>query len=371
MTPAGQTVCLCMIVKNEHHVIARCLESIRPILDSWLIVDTGSVDGTQEYVRELFRDLPGELIERPWVDFAHNRTEALEYAKTRADYLFIIDADELLERDRDFALPALVADAYDFQLVSGSIVYYKTQLVRSALNWRFEGVVHEHIATDAPCVRERMAGVHTVRIQDGARARDPLTYRKDALLLEGAVLQEPENARHMFYLAQSYLDAGELQLAEDRYAKRVAMGGWDEEVWSSLYQVARIKELRKVEWPEVLAAYLQAFQYRPARAEALFRIGIYYQARHEYALAYLFFAQGITIPLPVQDILFVERSVYDFYLPLEFAVAAFYVGRHDEAVSTCDALLAGGRLTLDQTEQVVKNRQFSIDALASAPQFAV
>jgi len=47
MNRAGQTICLVMIVKNEAHVIRRCLESVRPLIDTWLIIDTGSTDGTQ------------------------------------------------------------------------------------------------------------------------------------------------------------------------------------------------------------------------------------------------------------------------------------------------------------------------------------
>ena len=59
MPPSGQTICLCMIVKNEATVIRRCLDSVRPIIDHWIVVDTGSTDGTQDIVRAHFRDLPG------------------------------------------------------------------------------------------------------------------------------------------------------------------------------------------------------------------------------------------------------------------------------------------------------------------------
>ena len=49
--PAAQTICLCMIVKNEAGVIKRCLDSVRAIINTWVIVDTGSDDGTPEIIR--------------------------------------------------------------------------------------------------------------------------------------------------------------------------------------------------------------------------------------------------------------------------------------------------------------------------------
>ncbi|MCJ2050481.1 glycosyltransferase, partial [Methylobacterium sp. J-070] len=51
-----------MIVKNEAHVIRRCLESVRPIIDHWVIVDTGSTDGTEEVIRAALADVPGTLV---------------------------------------------------------------------------------------------------------------------------------------------------------------------------------------------------------------------------------------------------------------------------------------------------------------------
>ena len=78
------TICLNMIVRDEAHVIQRCLRALRPVIDSWVIVDTGSIDGTQGAVCEALVGIPGELYERPWVDFGTNRTQALALAKGRA-----------------------------------------------------------------------------------------------------------------------------------------------------------------------------------------------------------------------------------------------------------------------------------------------
>ena len=47
-----QSICLSMIVRDEAQVIRRCLDSVRPFIAHWAVVDTGSVDGTQEIIRE-------------------------------------------------------------------------------------------------------------------------------------------------------------------------------------------------------------------------------------------------------------------------------------------------------------------------------
>src|ERR1700684_4676552 len=112
MDAAGHTICLSMIVKNEAPVIRRCLDSVRPIIDHWVIVDTGSADGTQDIIREVLKDLPGELHERPWRDFAHNRSEALSLARPHGDYSLIIDADDALELPTAFQLAELTEDSY-------------------------------------------------------------------------------------------------------------------------------------------------------------------------------------------------------------------------------------------------------------------
>ncbi len=352
-----------MIVKNEHHVLERCLTSVLPLIDQWVIVDTGSTDGTQELARKFFHGVPGELAERPWKNFGHNRSESIELARGRADYLLILDADEFLAPDPGFRWPKLTHDAYDFRMDSGDITYGRIQLVRSALPWRFEGVLHEYITCDRVHTQARMPGIKTERLLEGARSRDPLTYRRDAQILEEALLREPENARHMFYLAQSYRDAHDLDLAIDRYKKRVAMGGFEEEVFCSLYEIANLMQEKGLDWPTVMEVYLAAFAYRPTRAEPLYRIGLAYQQHKQYALSKLFLGQAMQIPFPAQDVLFVQVEVYRYLLPLEYAVACYWLGLHYEAIAVTDGLLADAALAAERREHLLRNRQFSVDAL--------
>src|SRR5206468_1297834 len=134
--------------------------------------------------------------ERPWVDFAHNRNQAIDLAAGRADYLFFIDADEVHVLPDGFRVPELTADAYDLEMRTSRCSYIRRQLVRAALPWRYRGVMHEYVFCEEAKTSATIAGVHTVPHRDGARARDPHTIRRDALILEQALIDEPDNVRH-------------------------------------------------------------------------------------------------------------------------------------------------------------------------------
>ncbi len=351
-----------MIVKNESKVIVRCLESLIDLIDYWVIVDTGSSDGTQDIIRNFLRDIPGELIERPWVDFGHNRTEALEYARGKADYLLTIDADEVLDRGPDFRLPVLTADSYLLEFSSGALSYYKCQLVRNTLSWGFKGALHEFIFCDEASSQEILSNLKVIRYLDGARSSDPQKFQKDALVLENALLDEPHNERHVFYLAQSYRDGGEIDRAIENYRKRLGMGGWHEECWYSMYQIAVLKHQRGDPWPEVQDAYLQAYQFRPNRTEPLHKLVAHYFATRQYHLAYLYGRQAMAIPYPDQDLLFVERPVYDYALAIDYAATCYWVGDHTGAIGVNNALLMNPALPPQLYSRVLENRRFSLDA---------
>jgi glycosyltransferase involved in cell wall biosynthesis len=364
MTPPS--ICLCMIVKDEEPVLRRCLESVRPFIDSYVICDTGSTDATIRIARETLQGLEGDVFEDEWVNFAVNRTKALKRAYKKADYLLIIDADEVLVCDPGFKLPPLDLPAYYFRVESGDIVYDKIQLVDASLPWEYKGVLHEYIACEIPLplMEGRLEGIRTIRSADGARARDPLTYKKDALVLERALLDEPENARYRFYLAQSYRDCGDLNAAIRNYLRRFTLGGnYPEETWYSLYQVAVLKERRGDPFPEVLAAYLEAFNFFSERAEPLYRIGLAYSQKREYRLAYLFLRPALEIPYPAGNRLFVEKPVYDYLLPLETAVAAYYLGEDREALDLYETILSEPELPPAIRALAEENRAFSWDRM--------
>ncbi len=108
-------ICLNMIVRDEAHVIERCLASVKPYIDHWVIVDTGSVDDTPARIASALAGVPGTLHHRPWRDFGHNRSEALALAKPHGDYLLFLDADEALGHEPGAPWPTLNSPAYSLE----------------------------------------------------------------------------------------------------------------------------------------------------------------------------------------------------------------------------------------------------------------
>lgn len=351
-------ICLNMIVKNESKVIERCLASVKPFIDYWVIVDTGSTDGTQKIIRDFMKGIPGELHERPWVDFAHNRNEALQLAKNKGDYLLFIDADEELIFSEDFVKPILEKDGYYITTDFSNTRYVRLQLVNNHLNWKWIGVLHEYLESPEANTYEILTGVFDIPRPEGFRSQDPLKYQKDAALLEKALETEPDNARNVFYLAQSYRDAGEAHLAIKNYEKRIGMGGWDQEVFYSKYQICFLQEKLNIDPLKISKGYLECYSSRPQRAEPLCRLAAYYRKQGDYLLGYLIASFGLTVPLP-KDVLFVENWVYEYGLLMEKAINAYCIGNYQESYFLSLQLLKNEKLPPHVKECAEKNLQFA------------
>jgi glycosyltransferase involved in cell wall biosynthesis len=358
-----------MIVRNEVGVIERCLDSVRPFIQRWVIVDTGSTDGTQDLARQRLAELPGQLHQRPWRDFGHNRSEALALARDHADYLLVIDADEELTAEPGFRIPDLVGDMYMIpcRRTDSATTWFRATIVKAALRWRYEGAVHEYLTCDEPHVREKLGGLMVHSHPDGSRNADPQRkYATDALMLERALLDDPQNTRHVFYLAQSYRDADQPERAIARYERRVEMGGWHEEVWYAMFQIAVLKLRLRHDFPSVMAAYLRAYQYYPARAEPLCALATHFRSTREWALAEVFAREAASKP-PPEDLLFVDDGVYQWRALDELAIATYYTGKLRESAELNQRLLLAGKLPASERPRIEANLAFSTGGLGGGP----
>lgn len=356
-----KTICLCMIVRNEAHVITRALSSVLGIIDHWIVCDTGSTDATIPLVLQTLGGIPGELHSHEWVNFGHNRSLAIALARDKADYTLIIDADMIANVRGEFK-SKLSADAYSIRY-EGSLDYSQQMLVSNRHEWRFVGVTHEYISSPTALTSSLLPELTLIHHGDGANRSDK--FGRDIRLLTEALDAEPDNPRSQFYLAESYRNLGHPEEALGWYRKRASnVAGWDEETWFATYQAARMRMALGHEWDEVLPELLRAYALRPSRLEPLYDIVRHHQARDEFTLGYLYFARALAGFDYPADRLFIDRTVYDYGLMLEGALCALGSGHYAEAVAAINRAFDAEAMPDWAAEMALQTRRAALDAQA-------
>jgi tetratricopeptide (TPR) repeat protein len=255
----------------------------------------------------------------------------MKLAKGTAEYLLLIDADMTI--DWRGPLPELTADAYELRH-EGSLGYWIPRLVRGSLDWLYVGATHEYLALDVDHSREQLHELVIEHHADGG-ARDE-KFERDKALLEAALQKDPADERSTFYLAQTMRDMGSTERAIELYRRRVDLGGWDEEVFYAALQAAL---LTAEDDPRAsIPLFLEAFERRPSRAEPLHQAAYVCRTLGWHEVAYTLGRRAAEIPVP-DDILFVDRSTYEWGALFELGLAAHETERHAEAQEAYRELL--------------------------------
>jgi tetratricopeptide (TPR) repeat protein len=185
-------------------------------------------------------------------------------------------------------------------------------------------------------------------------------FREDALILEEALKETPDDPRYLFYLAQSYRDSGQHLKAIEAYKKRVEVGGWDEETWCSMLQIAKLHEVAGNAWDDAFLAYIDAYKFRPTRSEPLVAIAKHFRLEDKFHLGYMFAKQAKDIPMP-DDRLFIDVACYQWLALDEYAVCCYWLGKHREAIDANITLLQSAPDF--HLPRIRQNLNFSIKAL--------
>lgn len=321
------SICLNMIVRNEGRTIRRLLDSVRNLVDQYVIVDTGSTDDTMQQIKDY--PLCGILVEQPFVDFGVSRTFALQQARLHSQcrYLLLLDADMQIELLKP--LPLLTADAYYIFQSQGALVYPNIRLVRREMNVICKGATHEYYDLP-PNIRVEYLNRDTVRIVDvgdgGCKADK---YSRDLRLLREAHHHHPQDPRTVFYLAQTLYDTQQYGDAMNMYMHRIALGGWDQEVFYSKFRIAlcflALNQMQNAQiWAQMSHDY--ALSLHVPRAEPFFHLSRRLREQGQHALAYAYLVQVLNVPKPTHDgSLFVEEDVYDYLILVEQSILWFYL----------------------------------------------
>ncbi len=294
----NKTIGLNMIVKNEEKVIKKALDSAAPLVDYYLIVDTGSTDNTIKIIEETMKGhgIPGKVVEAEWTNFCDARNRALKEIEGKTDWVFWLDADETLEIVTGFS-KSKMSKQLEGMTIGESMVDYETSRY-TRCQWlindgsrKWAGAVHEVPNNDEgkTCI---VSDITTIVKRGSASWGDNSKefvikkYKEHAeLLLE--YIKENNDPRWVFYLAQSYRDAHMYEESIKWYKKRVEMeGGYWEERYISQLMVGTLMGYLKKPVGERINELAKCSMLDPNRAEHFVQMIQLYQSEKNWIMAY-------------------------------------------------------------------------------------
>lgn len=326
------TISLCMIVKNEEDVLARCLGSVQGAVDQIVVVDTGSTDHTKEIAARYTDD----VYDFSWVDdFAAARN--FSFSKAKEAYILWLDADDvLLDADReklielkqtlDTSVRVVMMPYHTAFDADGkpSFSYYRERLLRADAGFVWQGAVHEAIVPSGKTIYKDIAVTHRK-----TRPSDPDRNLRifEKLLAEGRTL----DPRQQFYYAREVYYHAEYRRAADAFRRFIDSGrGWIENVLDACRMMAYC-HYGLGEEEQALRCLLESLAFDCPRAEACCDIGKHFLDRERYKQAIFWFETALSCKRNDASGAFVQADCYDYIPCLQLCVCHDRLGNRELA----------------------------------------
>jgi glycosyltransferase involved in cell wall biosynthesis len=334
-----------LMVKNEAAVIEATLQ---PFVDGgitdFVVFDTGSNDNTPEVATQFFKqytDVTAHIVQEPFVDFSTSRNRALETVETlfpQATFMLMPDAEWYMHKVEGLVQFCVehkddIWASYLVPIRSTAQAFYTSRLIRCRRGIRFVGRVHEAL-NQISCITLPEDIYFEWRPSSDGCKKSAQRWLRDRDLLLKSYADNPQDPRTLFYLGQTYECLGDWENAYIYYKKRTEIKGWSEEDFVAMYRLGNVACMLKqnydpqTQMPLAIVHYFAAFSMRPHRAEPLIKIAQYYIDAGNMPLAFLFALRAAQIPYPSQDILPLEKYLYNYVRYDILGICAWYVGEY-------------------------------------------
>lgn len=291
-------ISLCLIVKNEEAVLARCLNSAKDFVDEIIVVDTGSTDKTKE-IAQLFTD---KIFDFQWInDFSAARNFAFSMATK--DYQMWLDADDIVPEKSIKLINELKKNlSSDIDIVTMNYLYAfdkndnpilsfkRERILKKSKNYQWIDPVHECIPLNGNVFNTEIEIWHRKTKLEVPSTRNIDIYNN--LESSGKVF----TPRQMYYFARELRDHKDIRKSIIYYEKFLETGsGWSEDVINSCFELA--KAYKKIDQKEkILPVLFKSFEYDIPRPEICCEIGYYFKDLKKYNEAFKWFDLATRLP---------------------------------------------------------------------------
>lgn len=345
---------LVMIVKNSGEILRKCLQGVKPYIDYWTILDTGSVDNTIDIIREEMSGIDGNLYQESFVDFSTTRNRSLELSSKRCKYTIILDDSYVLNGGDSLRKLLKKSDRSSYSIKIGNLnnnilssYYYSLRIIKSCENLRYRSRVHEYIYNPDNTEHIRSDNIFIDDLPDsehGVRSRN--RFRRDIDLLLQEDKDDPRNARTLMYLAKTYTLLKDYEKAIEYYNKMKELPGINRE-----YEFLANYEEACLDFNEVSKddgkfrrKMIQLQKKFPERAEPYYKLCVFlYEGANimtgNYENIAKIMDKLINIQKPELYLTILDTSVYDYYIPYLYIDTNIKVGNFDKAITKLREML--------------------------------
>lgn len=327
------TLSLCMIVKNEETVLARCLRSVAGLVDEIIIVDTGSTDQTVKIASE-FTD---RVYAFEWVDdFAAARN--FSFSKATGDYIIWLDADDVLQQSDRVKFQQLWKQMNPSTWVvmmkyntgfdeNGNVTfsYYRERVIKNNPALRWQGRVHEAITPAGEVIHWDCAVTHS-KLHPSDSDRNLRIFERQ--MKEGIAL----NPREQFYYGRELYYHKRYQDAVETFETFLDSGlGWIENNIDACCHCAYCYT-EMGEGKKALQALFRSFTYDLPRAEVLCEIGGCFLKQEQFEKAAYWYTLAPSCKRDDSRGGFTAPDCYGYLPCIQLCVCYSRLGRLEQAV---------------------------------------
>jgi len=313
-----------MIVKNEEDVIARCLDSIKDVVDEIIIVDTGSTDQTKEIATQ-FTD---KIYDFEWVNH-FGKARNFSFSKATKDYQMWLDADDIItdsECEKILTLKKTLdpdTDVVTFKYhthfdATGkpTLTSTRERLFKREKNFKWNDAIHEYILMSGNVIHSDIAISHK-KIR-GSGDRNLNIY--NSMIEKGKAF----SPRETYYYARELMDHGKYEEAIKYFTKFLEDGhGWFEDNIATCFSLCGcFKQLDQRD--KILPTLLKSFEYDTPRAEICCEIGYYYKELGDYNKAIFWFELALQLVKDSKG--FILNDYWDYIPAMELCVCYSKIG---------------------------------------------
>jgi len=340
---------LTMIVKNAGEKFEEVLTQNLPIIDKWTILDTGSTDNTIEIIKKvLVGKKKGELFQEPFIDFSASRNRCLELAGDSCKYKLVLDDTYIIQGElRDFLEVTRgdqYADSFSLYITSDDVQYCSNRITKTTSNLRYIYKIHEVIQMENNvnvCVPVTKTNIFDLRA-DYMEKRTMDRKEYDLKLLFEMVDENPDDPRHLYYIAQTYNLLKKYEFALEFFIKRVEhhIEGNIQEKIDAYFEAARISNfMLNKPWELCEKLYLKSFEMDRTRPESMYFIGIHHYLNGDKLKAYNYIKKAFEIGYPVHCQYSLKPTLSYHYVPKFLSELCYFYNDYETGEKCCKLFL--------------------------------